>query len=97
MKASLVLILLATALVARAASPNVLIIVADDCTYNDLPLYGGKNARTPNIGGLAQEGLTFNRAYLSEAMCQPSRAELFTGQYRCGMVVLGIIRPADLR
>jgi N-sulfoglucosamine sulfohydrolase len=59
----------------------VLIIMADDCTYNDLPLYGGKNARTPNIDRFARGGLTFNRAYLSEAMCQPSRAELFTGQY----------------
>ena len=81
MKVSLVLILLATAFVARAASPNVLIIMADDCTYNDLPLYGGKNARTPNIDRFAREGLTFSCAYLSEAMCQPSRAELFTGQY----------------
>lgn len=66
----------------RAADrPNVLIIMADDCTYNDLPVYGGANARTPNIDRLASQGLVFNRAYLSEAMCQPCRAELFTGQY----------------
>lgn len=64
-----------------AASPNVLIIMADDCTYNDLPLYGGQNAKTPNIDALASAGLTFNKAYLSSAMCQPCRAELFTGQY----------------
>ena len=64
-----------------AKKPNVLIIVADDCTYNDLPLYGGQNAKTPNIDRLASEGLTFNRAYLSEAMCQPCRAELYTGQF----------------
>ncbi len=63
------------------AQPNVLIIMADDCTFNDLPLYGGRNARTPNIDALAAQGLTFNRAYLSSAMCQPCRAELFTGQY----------------
>ena len=61
--------------------PNFLIIMADDCTFNDLPLYGGANARTPNIDRLASEGLTFNRAYLAEAMCQPCRSELFTGQY----------------
>jgi len=61
--------------------PNVLIIMADDCTYNDLPLYGGQNAVTPNIDRFAAQGLTFNRAYLSEAMCQPCRAELFTGQF----------------
>ena len=61
--------------------PNILIIMADDCTYRDLPLYGGLNARTPNIDRLASQGLTFNRAYLAEAMCQPCRSELFTGQY----------------
>jgi N-sulfoglucosamine sulfohydrolase len=61
--------------------PNFLIVMADDCTYNDLPLYGGQNARTPNIDALAARGLTFNQAYLCSAMCQPCRSELFTGQY----------------
>lgn len=61
--------------------PNFLIIMADDCTYNDLPLYGGQNAKTPNIDALAARGLTFNQAYLASAMCQPCRAELYTGQY----------------
>lgn len=64
-----------------ADRPNVLIIMADDCTFSDLPLYGGQNAKTPNIDKLASEGLTFNKAYLSSAMCQPCRAELFSGQY----------------
>ena len=45
--------------------PNVLIIMADDCTYNDLPLYGGRNAKTPNIDRLASQGLTFDHAYLA--------------------------------
>ena len=67
-----------------SASPNVLIIVADDCTYNDLPLYGGQNAKTPNIDRLASQGLTFNRAFLSEAMCQPCRAALYSGLYPMG-------------
>ncbi|MHC4250840.1 MAG: sulfatase-like hydrolase/transferase, partial [Planctomycetota bacterium] len=67
---------------ARAAEkPNVLIIMADDCTHTDLPIYGGSNARTPNIDRLASEGLTFNRAYLAEAMCQPCRSELYSGLY----------------
>ena len=64
-----------------AARPNFLIVLADDCTHNDLPLYGGRNARTPNIDALAREGVTFNRAYLGMSMCQPCRAELYTGQY----------------
>jgi len=67
---------------ARAADrPNFLIIIADDCTFNDLPVYGGRNAKTPNIDALAASGLTFDRAYLSEAMCQPCRSELYSGQF----------------
>lgn len=65
---------------AIAQPPNFLIILADDCTYNDLPLYGGENARTPNLDRLAVDGLTFDRAYVTSAMCQPCRAELYTGQ-----------------
>lgn len=66
---------------AVAAQPNVLVILGDDCTFSDLPVYGGQNARTPNIDRLAVEGLTFNRAYLASAMCQPCRAELYAGQF----------------
>ncbi len=61
--------------------PNVLIVMADDCTFSDLPAYGGRNARTPAVDRLAREGLTFDRAYVSMAMCQPCRAELYTGLF----------------
>jgi len=76
-----VAILLLPNLARAADKPHVLIILADDCTFNDLPLYGGQNAKTPNIDRLATQGMTFNRAYVSAAMCQPCRAELFTGQF----------------
>ncbi len=66
---------------ATAEPPNFLLLIADDCTYNDLPLYGGKNAKTPHIDQLASQGLVFRRAYLAEAICQPCRAELYSGQY----------------
>ena len=61
--------------------PNFLLVIADDVTYNDLPLYGGPNIKTPNIDRLASQGLTFDRAYLSIAMCNPCRTELYTGLY----------------
>ena len=70
-----------TAKSAGQKKPNILIIMADDCTHNDLPVYGGQNAATPNIDRFAAEGLVFNRAYLASAMCQPCRAELYTGLY----------------
>ncbi|MBN1126273.1 MAG: sulfatase [Sedimentisphaerales bacterium] len=73
--------LLKGAQLADKKRPNFLIVMADDCTYNDLPVYGGQNAITPNLDKLASQGLVFNRAYLGSAMCQPCRAELYSGLY----------------
>ena len=73
--------LLLSALTLYGEKPNFLIIIADDCTFSDLSLYGGKNALTPNIDRLSTEGMTFNRASITVAMCQPARSELYTGQY----------------
>jgi uncharacterized sulfatase len=64
-----------------APQPNYVIILADDCTFNDLDLYGGQNAHTPNLDSLASQGLVFNHAYLAMAICQPCRSELYTGQF----------------
>ena len=61
--------------------PNFLIILADDATYSDLPLYGGRNVRTPQIDRLASEGMTFTHAYVSMSMCLPCRTEMYTGLY----------------
>jgi N-sulfoglucosamine sulfohydrolase len=67
---------------ARAArQPNYLIILADDCTFNDLHIYGGQNAHTPCLDTLASQGLVFDHAYLAMAICQPCRSELYTGQF----------------
>ena len=68
-------------LVANESKPNILLIIADDCTFSDLPVHGGRNARTPHLDRLADEGLVFERAYLGMAMCSPCRSELYTGRY----------------
>ncbi len=80
--ASLLLPVLAAA--SDGLRPSVLLILADDCTWNDLPAYGGRNARTPHLDRLARQGLVFDRAFLATAMCQPCRAELYTGLYPLG-------------
>jgi N-sulfoglucosamine sulfohydrolase len=61
--------------------PNVLIVIADDATYNDLPLWGGENVSMPHLDRLASEGLVFDQAYLTISMCQPCRTEMYTGLY----------------
>ena len=71
----------ATELAAQEAKPNFVFILADDCTYNLLGCYGGRDVKTPNIDRLAREGMKFDRAYCAIAMCAPFRTELYTGLY----------------
>jgi uncharacterized sulfatase len=66
---------------ASTGRPNFLIVLADDATYSDLPLYGGRNVRTPEIDRLASQGMTFAHAYVSMSMCLPCRTEMYTGLY----------------
>ncbi len=65
---------------AIAKSPNVLLILADDCTFSDLEIYGGQ-AKTPHLKQLAAEGMTFSKCYQAAPMCSPTRHALFTGLY----------------
>ncbi|MEK6480265.1 sulfatase [Catalinimonas sp. 4WD22] len=60
--------------------PNFIVIMADDCTFRDLEVYGGQ-AKTPNLKSLASEGMKFNRCFQATAMCAPTRQNLLTGLY----------------
>ena len=61
--------------------PNMVFILADDCSYWDLGSYGSKDAITPNIDKLATDGMKFTRAYQAAPMCSPTRHNLYTGLY----------------
>src|SRR5271168_2102567 len=61
------------------ARPNVVVILADDLGFSDLGCYGGE-IRTPNLDGLAANGLRFTQFY-NTARCWPTRAALLTGLY----------------
>ncbi len=58
---------------------NILYIVADDLGFSDLGCYGSEIA-TPNLDGLAAEGVRLTQFY-SMGRCCPSRACLLTGRY----------------
>lgn len=62
--------------------PNVVIILVDDLGKNDLRLYDELGVEAPYIERLASEGVIFDQAYSSSAVCSPSRAGLFTGRYQ---------------
>jgi arylsulfatase A-like enzyme len=59
--------------------PNVVLILADDLGYSDLGSYGSEIA-TPNLDGLAQNGVRFTQFY-NTARCWPSRSALLSGYY----------------
>lgn len=64
-----------------ARRPNVLLILADDMGYGDLGCYGGKQAPTPRIDGLATQGTRFTQYYSASPICSPSRCGIITGMY----------------
>ncbi len=75
-----VLLLLAHRLCAESERPNFLILVGDDISSSSLGCYGSVNPHTsPNIDQLAKEGIRFTNMFVSEAICAPTRAELYTG------------------
>ncbi len=62
-------------------SPNIVVFIADDWSWQHAGAYGDAVVRTPNIDRLASEGLLFEHAYVSSPSCTPSRASLLTGQH----------------
>lgn len=61
--------------------PNIVFILADDCTNWDIACYGSKDSKTPNIDKLASEGMMFTRCYEAAPMCSPTRHNIYTGLY----------------
>jgi arylsulfatase A len=64
-----------------AASPNIVIIYADDLGYGDLGCYGSPVIRTPHLDKMASEGLRFTDFYSGAEVFTPSRAALLTRRY----------------
>jgi arylsulfatase A-like enzyme len=60
--------------------PNIVFLFSDDHSVPDLGSYGNPTVHTPNLDGLAAEGMRFNRAYVTSPQCSPSRASILTGR-----------------
>jgi arylsulfatase A-like enzyme len=83
MKATVLLfpLLLATARVAAAAPPNLVLIYADDLGWKDVGYQGSDFHETPHLDRMAKEGMVFSHAYAPAGNCAPSRAALHSGTY----------------
>ena len=75
------LILMAAGGAAQARQPNVVIILADDLGYADLGCQGSRDIKTPNIDGLARQGVRCTSGYAAAPVGGPTRAALLTGRY----------------
>ena len=75
---------------------NILYFTADDMNFDSSAVFGGPiKDLTPNVDKLAAEGLRFNHAYSTVAVCQPVRQTMFCGLYphRSGSMGFFPVKP----
>ena len=63
----------------KNSRPNIIFIFADDLGYGDIGCYGQQKIETPNIDGLAQNGMRFTQFYSGSTVCAPARSSFLTG------------------
>lgn len=64
--------------------PNIIFVFNDDHTRQAIGAYNGAFAYldpTPNIDRLASSGMRFDRCYVGNSICAPSRATVLTGKH----------------
>lgn len=61
--------------------PNILFIMSDDHAYQAISAYSNKLIETPNIDRIANEGMLFTNACVTNSICAPSRATILTGKH----------------
>ena len=67
--------------VAGAVPRNVVFILSDDHRYDAMSFMGHPIVRTPGIDRIAARGVHFKNAFVTTALCSPSRATILTGLY----------------
>jgi arylsulfatase A len=95
MRFHICLLLLLSPSISTAATPNVILIYADDLGYGDLGCYGNTKIKTPHLDQLASQGVRFTDFYVAQAVCSASRAALLTGCYPNRIGILGALGPTS--
>ena len=66
---------------AAAKRPNFVFFLTDDQPYNGMSCTGNTVLKTPNLDRIAAQGVLFEKAFVTTAICCSSRASIYTGQY----------------
>ncbi|PID91335.1 MAG: sulfatase [Bacteroidetes bacterium] len=61
--------------------PNIVFIMSDDHACRAISAYSDALTQTPNIDRIAQEGMLFSNACVTNSICAPSRATILTGKH----------------
>ena len=61
--------------------PNLILFLPDQQRADTLACYGGVKVRAPNLNKLASESVVFERTYVTQPVCTPSRSSLMTGTW----------------
>ncbi|MCD6360997.1 MAG: sulfatase-like hydrolase/transferase [Armatimonadetes bacterium] len=61
--------------------PNLLFLYTDEQSVSTLGAYGNPVVETPNLDHLARTSTVFERAYVTQPVCTPSRSSILTGLY----------------
>jgi arylsulfatase A-like enzyme len=66
---------------AAAARPNIVFFMGEGLRHDEFGFMGNRLLRTPHMDALAREGTVFRNAFVTNALCLPSRASFLTGAY----------------
>lgn len=61
--------------------PNIIFIMSDDHAYQAISAYDNTLIETPNIDRIAEMGMLFTQASVTNSICAPSRATILTGKH----------------
>jgi arylsulfatase A-like enzyme len=65
----------------RKRPPNLVFLYTDEQRFDTLAAYGNTRIRMPHLDRLARQGVVFERAYVTQPVCTPSRSSILTGRY----------------
>jgi len=66
---------------AEDGRPNILVIMTDQQAASAMSAAGNPYLNTPAMDSIAARGVRFERAYVTQPLCLPSRSSMMTGRY----------------
>ncbi|GAA3617269.1 sulfatase [Flavivirga amylovorans] len=66
---------------ASTVQPNIIWLMAEDMS-TDLECYGMPNVKTPNLNKMANAGIRFDNAFVTNSICSPSRSAMMIGTHQ---------------